>query len=457
MNGYTGTNFNRPDFQKMIKDIENGKINMVVTKDLSRLGRDYIATGEYMEKWFPENNVRYVSVTDGIDTFSINNGNNDIAPFKAILNDMYSKDLSKKIKTALHTMQAQGKWVGGKTPLGYKQDPDNKNHLIICEEEAKIVKTIFNMAIAGNRIGSIRDYLNDNKIPTTNELRYNKATYWSNKTIKNILRNEIYTGVTIQNKRSRISYKNRKIRENPKEEWIIVENTHTQIIDKKIFDSVQKMIIVQQYSRNEKKNYTLLDGLMFCYECGHRIGLKKETKNENIFTICNYYRKNSKLHLCTCHGFNYYQIEKRVLDSIKELFLDIDNKKIELNIKNKRTIYDYKKLLEKKEKEIEIINNKIDNAYFDKLDNKIDNEMYQRITEKLKMEIEEKKKEYIELNNKEKEIKEDNTKDIEKIVKEFLSLAEPTPEFMKVIIGNIKIHQDKQIDIIFNFKELNKF
>lgn len=144
--GYTGTNFNRPDFQRMIRDIENGKVNMVITKDLSRLGRDYIETGEYIEKWFPEHEVRYVSVTDGIDTFATNNGNNDIAPFKSILNDMYSKDLSKKIRTALHTMQKQGKWVGGKTALGYKKDPNDKNKLMICEPEAEIVRTIFHKA-----------------------------------------------------------------------------------------------------------------------------------------------------------------------------------------------------------------------------------------------------------------------------------------------------------------------
>ena len=154
--GYTGTNFNRPAFQKMIRDINSGKVNMVVTKDLSRLGRDYIETGEYIEKWFPENNVRYVSVTDGIDTFETSNGNNDIAPFKSILNDMYSKDLSKKIRTALHTMQKQGKWVGGKTAIGYIKDPNDKNKLIICEPEAEIVKTIFNMAISRKSSGGYK-------------------------------------------------------------------------------------------------------------------------------------------------------------------------------------------------------------------------------------------------------------------------------------------------------------
>ena len=136
---------------------------MVITKDLSRLGRNYIETGEYIENWFPEQNVRYVSVTDGIDTFANNNGNNDIAPFKSILNDMYSKDLSKKIKTALSTMQRQGKWVGGKTALGYTKDPNDKNHLIICKEEAETIKTIFNMAVNGNSINLIKNYLNENE------------------------------------------------------------------------------------------------------------------------------------------------------------------------------------------------------------------------------------------------------------------------------------------------------
>ena len=184
--GYTGTNFNRPAFQRMIRDINSGKVNMVVTKDLSRLGRDYIETGEYIEKWFQENNVRYVSVTDGIDTFETANGNNDIAPFKSILNDMYSKDLSKKIRTALHTMQKQGKWVGGKTAIGYMKDPNDKNKLIICEPEAEIVKTIFNMALAGNQVGVIRDFLNTNNIPTANQSRYNKDSFWENKTISGI-------------------------------------------------------------------------------------------------------------------------------------------------------------------------------------------------------------------------------------------------------------------------------
>ena len=451
--GYTGTNFNRPDFQRMIRDIENGKVNMVITKDLSRLGRDYIETGEYVEKWFPENNIRYVSVTDGIDTFEASNGNNDIAPFKSILNDMYSKDLSKKIRTALHTMQKQGKWVGGKTALGYRKDPNDKNHLIICEVEAEIIKIIFNMAMAGNEVGVIKNYLNDNKIPTANQLRYNKATFWENKTVKNILKNEVYIGNTVQNKRSRISYKNRKLKSNPTEQWYIVENTHEPIIDKKVFDSVQKMIIVQKYNRNEKKHKLLLDGLLFCYECKHKIGVRGK-KNGYYYMVCNNYRRNSKLGLCTSHGFNYDALEKMVLQYIKNLFQSVDRKKIELNIKTSRTKYDYEKILKKLETEVKLINDNIDQIYIDKLNKKISEEMYDRLFKKLIEEAKQKEKEYKEIKIKKEDSLQDDSKEIEKIIEEFFKLENPTSEIMKLMINRIEIHQDKQVDIIFNFKKL---
>jgi len=453
--GYTGTNFNRPAFQRMKRDIEEGKINMVITKDLSRLGRDYIETGEYIEKWFPENNIRYVSVMDGIDTFSNNNGNNDIAPFKSILNDMYSKDLSKKVRAALHTMQKQGKWVGSKTALGYMQDPNDKNHLVICEEEARIVKVIFDMAIAGNDVGSIRRYLEENKIPTYSQVRYNKFTFWENRAIKNILRNEVYIGNTVQNKRNKISYKNRKIRINPENLWCVVENTHEPIIDKDIFNTIQKMIIVQKYNRDKKKHNYLLDGLLVCYDCKHKIGVKCRRKNY-LFTVCNHYRRNSKLKLCTPHGFSYKAIEKLILQYIRELFLSIDSKKVELNIKNAKNKYDYEKILKKIESEINVINDNIDKMYVDKLNNKISQEMYERLFNKLTKELEQKEKDYNDIEKEKNFSTVDQSKEIQKVVKDFLKLENPTPEIMKVVVNRIEIHQDRQIDIIFNFKRLNE-
>ena len=143
--GFTGTNFERPSFKRMIKDIESGKINMIITKDMSRLGRDYIGTGELIEKYFPNKNVRYIAINDGIDTF-IDNTNNDIAPFKAIMNDMYAKDISKKVKTSLHSRMKEGLYVSGRCPFGYMKDPNNKNHLVVNNEQAEVVKLIFDLA-----------------------------------------------------------------------------------------------------------------------------------------------------------------------------------------------------------------------------------------------------------------------------------------------------------------------
>ena len=261
-------------------------------------------------------------------------------------------------------------------------------------------------------------------------------------------------GITVQNKRSRISYKNRKLRPNPKEQWNIVENTHEPIIDKKTFDTVQKMVIVQNYNRNEKKHHFLLDGLLVCYECKHKIGVRAR-KNGRLDMICNNYRRNSKLGLCTSHGFNYDQLEKMVLEYIKKLFLKIDSKKIELNIKNSISKYDYGKILQKLETEIKLINDNIDKMYVDKLNEKISEEMYERLFVKLKDEIKQKEMEYIGLKNEQENNSDDDIENIKKLVSEFLKLEKPTPEIMKVLINRIQIHQDKQVDIIFNFKMLN--
>lgn len=272
--------------------------------------------------------------------------------------------------------------------------------------------------------------------------------------MKNILKNEVYIGNTVQNKRSRISYKNRKMRTNPQEQWNIVENTHEPIIDKQVFNKVQKMVIVQRYNRNEKKHKFLLGGLLVCYECKHKIGVRGK-KNGYMFMICNNYRRNSKLGLCTSHGFSYDALEKNILKYIKNLFLAIDSEKIKLNIKNNRTKQDYGKMLKQKQTEINLIKENIDKMYVDKLNNKISEEMYERLFDKLINEVKQKEKEYNELKIQKEDNRQDNSKEIEKIVKEFLKVEKPTPEIMKVIINKIEIHQDKQVDIYFNFKKLN--
>lgn len=215
------------------------------------------------------------------------------------------------------------------------------------------------------------------------------------------------------------------------------------------------MVIVQKYNRNEKKHKFLLDGLLFCYECKHKIGVRSK-KNRYMFMVCNNYRRNSKLGLCTSHGFSYYTLEKKILQYIKELFLEINSNKIEINIKGSLTKYDYEKMLEKIESNIKLLKDNIDTIHLEKINNQISKEMYDRLFNKLTGEIKQKEEECRELQNKKKESMQDNSKEIKRIVNDFLKLENPTPELMKIIINRIEIHQDKQIDIIFNFKRLNK-
>lgn len=467
--GFTGTNFNRPAFQKMLKDIELGKINMVITKDLSRLGRDYIGTGEFVEKWFPAHNIRYVAVTDNIDTFT-DSSENDIAPFKSILNDMYAKDLSKKIRTALKTMQKEGKWVGGCTPFGYKVDPENKNHLIPDEVEAPIIKRIFQLYLKGKNINQIRNILNDEKVPTFSTTRGRNFKrkgnsgdiygYWCNTTLKKILKNRLYTGDMIQNRRSRVSYKYRKVVNNPEEQWIIVENTHEPLISKEDFQKIQELLPKQSH-RSDKKEFHLLDGLLKCKECGHTISIKKKTGNYS-YTVCNKYRKyKSKYNLCTSHAFQYEKIEKGVLETINQLFTGLNPDEIANNLSKKynanETIDKCQNSIFKLKTEIEKLKTNLDGMYLDKLSNKINEEMYNRIYKKLTEEInikEKQLKEKEEFLNQKKEIK-NIYNNLLKIVKEYLSLKEPTREMIISLIKEINISEKGKIDIKFNFKELN--
>ena len=323
--GYTGTNFNRPGFNRLLNDIKDKKINMVIVKDLSRFGRDYILTGYYLEMFFPSKNIRFISILDNYD--SINNVN-EYMPFKSIINDMYSKDNSKKIKAALRIKQQMGKWVGGCTPFGYEQDPKDKNHLIINKKESIIVKKIFNLFLKGYSINKIADYLYNNKIPTPIVFRKIKKTtklsnlgYWSSTTIRSILSNELYTGDLVQNRRSRINYKVRKLKNNDKSEWITIKNTHNKIINKIDFKKVQILLKEKNSVRKNNKNELLLSGLIKCFECKKRMSIQKN-KN-NIYLICNTYKKYSQLNLCTSHSNNYKKIEKEIINGLNKI---LDNK-----------------------------------------------------------------------------------------------------------------------------------
>lgn len=461
--GYSGTNFDRPDFNRLLNDIELGKVNMVITKDMSRLGRDYIGTGNLIEKYFPDHNVRYLAVTDNIDTF-LDNSNNDIAPFKAIMNDMYAKDISKKIKSSLKAKMKEGKWVGGRTPFGYNQDKDNKNHLVINTEQAVIVRRIFDMCLEGLSFFKIAKQLTNERIKTPAQYynfkwksHYNlKYGEWHSKTIRDILTNRIYIGDMVQNRRSKINYKVKKvIRNNPKD-YIIVENTHESIINKEIFDEAQKRI-PKNVGRNEKKENHLLDGLLYCGDCGHRISIQARRKKDNrCYTICNYYRTYMKQKLCTTHSNNYDELEKAIMNSLTEICLNYMNKEEiknnTLNNLTKDNKINNKKELETLTNDMKQINDNLDIIYIDKLNKKITEEQFERVKVKLKTELNIKQKRYNELNHINNKFNEESrNKTLNGYMDKFLSMKEPNRELIVNLIDRIEIFGNKTINIKVSF------
>ncbi len=464
--GYSGTNFDRPDFNRLLNDIELGRINMVITKDMSRLGRDYIGTGNLIEKYFPEHNVRYIAVTDNIDTF-LDNSNNDIAPFKAIMNDMYAKDISKKIKSSLRAKQKEGKWVGGRTPFGYIQDPDNKNHLVIFKEQAVVVKRIFDMCLSGLSYFKIAKQLTLEGVKTPAQYysfewksHYNlKYGEWHPKTIQDILTNKIYTGDLVQNKRAKVNYKVKKVVRNNPKDFIIVENTHEAIIDKDTFYEVQKRL-PKNVGRNEKKENHLLDGLLYCGDCGHRISVQARRKKDNrCYTICNYYRTYMKQKLCTTHSNNYDELERVILNSLRDLCLKyIDKKRIkEQAIKNisEDNSLSIKKEFYILESEIKQLNDNLDSIYIDKLNKVITEEQFNRVKIKLENELSIKEKRYSELINVANDKVNENTKNklINEYINKFLSMKEPSRELIVNLIDKVIIFNNKKIDLKLTFHQ----
>lgn len=467
--GFTGTNFERPSFKRMIKDIESGKIDMIITKDMSRLGRDYIGTGELIEKYFPNKNVRYIAINDGIDTF-IDNTNNDIAPFKAIMNDMYAKDISKKVKTSLHSRMKDGLYVSGRCPFGYQKDPTNKNHLIINEEQASIVRLIFDLALKGNTYHYIAQYLTERKIKTpasyynyiwntkcSTECISQEYGVWVDTTIKTILTNQIYVGDTVQGKTKKINYKLKKAVKNNPNDYIIVENTHEAIIDRDTFNYVQTLL-PKNVKRPEKKRFYLLDGLLYCGDCKHRITVRYQNKTGRSYTTCDYYRTYSKYHVCTTHTNNYEVLESVILENIRDVCTNyLDRNKIKKSIKNLEFENNTLKIIKQIES-LEITNNKLteslDKTYMDRLKGIIDEEQYIRVSENLKKEIENNKSSIDNLKNKNNESNKIDNKLIEKYINKFLSLDNPTRELIINLVEKIYIYQDKTIDIIFTFKNV---
>lgn len=316
-NGKTGVNFDRPEFERLMEDVKSGKVDCIVVKDLSRFGRNYIETGNYLERVFPFLGVRFVAITDGFDSLSAERSEDGyIIPLKNLINHIYAKDISQKSGSALAAKQKNGEFIGAWAAYGYRKDPDNKNAILVDDEVAHIVRDIFHWYAEGLSTSLIARKLTELGVPSPSAYRYSKgiiksiklaAAPWRVQVLKNMLQNEVYIGNLVQGRKRESLFEGKKQEVLPKEEWIVIQNTHEAIIEKALFNQVQKRV-EEAHARYTNKlgvfaeaeeTENLLKGLIYCGDCGTLLSRYKKVrinkKKEPIYHIWYSY-------ICPIHG-----------------------------------------------------------------------------------------------------------------------------------------------------------
>ncbi len=462
--GWSGTNFDRPNFQRMIADIEAKKVNMVITKDLSRLGRDYILTGHYMERYFPEHRVRYISLLDGIDT-GVDSTANDITPFRAIMNDMYAKDISKKISSVKHDKQRKGLFIGGKPVYGYKMHPTEKNKIVVDEGAAPIVRRIFGMALEGVSCRQIAAQLNAEGVPTPAVYAGlpvpNPGPYtglWSSERISDMLQNETYIGNMVQGRSRKVNYKSKKCIKQARQDWVVVEGTHEPIIDREAFDKVQRLLTARRHTRSRTYDF-LLKGLIFCHECGYPLAVinRKNAKGEDrLFFVCRTYQRFTRAGVCTSHTIKEETVTRAVLSKVREVCRDylwadrLTPLAREEVVKNLAEADNGKEIAAVKAK-IDSLTAHLDKIYMDRLGGVLDEADFQRIYAKIKAERAVLEQRLSQLDRPDYSLAEQDEL-AKRLVEEFLATIPTNRELLVNLIDRVELTQDKQLIIKFRFR-----
>lgn len=329
--GFSGVSFEREGLQAMLREVEAGNVATVITKDLSRLGRNYLKTGELIEIVFPEYEVRYIAINDGVDTAR---EDNEFTPLRNWFNEFYARDTSKKIRAVKQAKAQRGERVNGEVPYGYIADPNDRNHLIPDPETAHVVKQIFAMYVRGDRICEIQNWLRDNEILTVGELRYRRtgrtqhprpqlnAWYnWPEKTLYDILARQEYLGHTITAKTYKVSYKSKKTRKNAEDKRYFFPNTHEPLIDEETFELAQKRIATR-HRPTKSDEIDLFSGLLFCGDCGYKMYLQKGAgtpERKHAYTCGNYRNRARNDFLCTTHYIRKSVLKELVLADLQRI------------------------------------------------------------------------------------------------------------------------------------------
>lgn len=471
--GWSGTNFDRPDFIRMMADIKAGKVNCVIVKDLSRFGRNYIDVGQYIEKIFPLLDIRFISVTDNLDSVkSPHTMNTIMVPFKNLINDEYCRDISNKVRSSLDMKRKQGKHIGSFACYGYKKDPEDHNHLVIDEEAAEVVRDIYRWYISGMSMLSISQKLNAMGVPNPSSykkmqgLKY-KNRYenigmgkWPDSSVRRILSNQMYIGNLVQGTLKIKSYKVQVAQRQDKEDWIIVENTHEPIISKEDFETVQDLLLRNTRKAPERTTVHLFSGYVTCGDCGRSMARKENHHAYGDYTyyVCKTHTKIDKT-ACSRHTTRADKLENIVLSSIQTqvaLAVDMDDaiRSISTNANASKESLRLEKLLEKAKDEVKEIESMTLDLYPDWKSGVISKEEYLE----LKKRFEDQKK------NSMKKIRDlqDKIDDIERgqsgsnqFIDNFIAyknIDKLTREIVVALIEMIYIYENNKIKIVFKYQ-----
>ena len=471
--GYSGTNFNRESFERMFNDIRNNKVNCIIVKDLSRLGRNHIETSKYIEIVFPMLKVRFISLTDQIDSYlNPQSINNVIVPFKNLLNDEYCRDISMKIRSSLTIKRENGQYIGSFPSYGYIKDPNDKHKLIIDEEAANIVRTIYKMFINGSSLRGIATYLNDNKVLTPSEYKRNKGyndrhysshdkTLWDSIGIRRILTNQMYVGDMVQKQMEIVSYKVNICRSVDKDKRIVVKNTHEAIISREDFDKVQSLLNRDTRICTRTNTLDLFSGFCKCGDCKRGMNKKHihQSYKDYYYYICSTFKKSGK-NACTKHAIRVEKVKEVVFTLIKQyinIAVTMDNliDFINNSAEKCKETSKIEKLLKDKIKERDDVNRLLNDLYPDWKKGFITQEMFFFFLDKYSLQKEEIVKCINNLENQIDAIKNGLTKENRFIenFKKYQNITELTRDIVVELINNIYIYENGLIEIEVKFRD----
>lgn len=474
--GFSGTNFNRPDFQRMMADAEEGKISTVIVKDMSRFGRDYIMVGYYTEIYFSNLDIRFIAINDNVD--SNIQTENDLTPFKNVFNEWYARDTSKKIRAVFKAKGNSGKHLTTNPPFGYKKDPNDKDKWIIDDEAAATVRRIFQMYVDGYRISEIGHKLTEEKVETPilyymnrgikTNARSEYPEIWDLMSIKYILSQTAYAGHTVNFQTAVKSYKTKKQIRLPKEDWIIYRNTQEPIIDEKTFETVQQMRKVKR-ARTKYNEPNMFSGLLYCADCGNHLTIQRVARNRKMDNFsCATYRKKKK-GLCSCHRILVSDLETIVKEDLQKVceyvflhekeFTDeyLSGSKKETVKFQAKTKVELKRLSERQEE----IGRIIRKLYEDNVNGRITNERFDFLAKSYEDEGNDLKTKIQEFKNALASSVQDEEKlsKFLKVVKSYTEIEELTPEILnsfieKIYIGETEKYNGRkmqEVEIIYKF------